>query len=173
MNFSVTGVLGMALAVSTMAGMATAQVSTNRVAANTDWSVFVEGNPAVCWGVSAPKETINTRDGKPAQVQRGDILLYVTYRQGGKAEVSFTGGYSFAPGQPVQIEIAGATVDLFVDGEWAFAAPGKDDEIITALKAGQSAVVTGTSARGTKTQDTFSLSGFSAAVEEAAKRCGG
>ena len=31
--------------------------SSNRVAANTDWSVFVEDDPQECWGVSAPKET--------------------------------------------------------------------------------------------------------------------
>ena len=45
--------------------------STNRVAAQTDWSVFVENDPTECWGVSAPKETVNTRDGRVVAVRRG------------------------------------------------------------------------------------------------------
>ena len=47
------------------APVAMAQESTNRVATMTDWSVFAEENPKECWGVSSPKETVNTKDGKP------------------------------------------------------------------------------------------------------------
>ena len=36
--------------------------STNRVAAKTDWSVFVEDDPTECWGVSSPKSSANTRE---------------------------------------------------------------------------------------------------------------
>ena len=46
-----------------------------------------------------------------------------------------------------------------------------DKEIITAMKRGAKAVITGRSSRGTKTEDTFSLKGFTAAVEDASKRC--
>jgi hypothetical protein len=165
---------GTAALASVLATAAPAQVSTNRVAANTDWSVFVEGNPQECWGVSAPKETVNTRDGKSVAVRRGDILLFITYRPGGKGEVSFTGGYPFAPGSSVGLDVSGAKFDLFVDGEWAWAGSPEDDgKIIAAMKAGSSAILTGKSAKGTQTQDTFSLNGFSAAVDEAAKRCAG
>ena len=41
------------------------------------------------------------------------------------------------------------------------------------MKRGANAVLSGRSGRGTNTQDTFSLLGFTAAVEDAAKRCGG
>jgi len=44
---------------------------------------------------------------------------------------------------------------------------------VTAMKRGSEAVLTARSARGTKTQDTFSLLGFTAALDEAAKRCNG
>jgi len=44
--------------------------STNRVAAKTDWSVFVEENPTECWSVSTPKETENRRDGRNVAVTR-------------------------------------------------------------------------------------------------------
>lgn len=157
-----------------MASGALAQVSTNRVAAETDWSVFVEENPKECWGVSAPKETVNTKDGKPTSVRRGDILLFVTYRPGGQGEVSFTGGYPFAGGSTVGLDIGGTKFDLFSDGEWAWAGSKDDDaKIIAAMKSGASAVLTARSARGTQTADTFSLNGISAALDEAAKRCAG
>ena len=40
-------------------------------------------------------------------------------------------------------------------------------KIITAMKRGAQATVTARSARGTQTKDTFSLLGFTAAVEDA------
>lgn len=157
-----------------LASGALAQVSTNRVAAETDWSVFVEESPKECWGVSAPKETVNTKDGKPTSVRRGDILLFVTFRPGGQGEVSFTGGYPFAGGSTVGLDIGGTKFDLFSDGEWAWAGSKDDDaKIIAAMKSGASAVLTARSARGTQTADTFSLNGISAALDEAAKRCAG
>ena len=46
------GVVG-ALALLAPAGaMAQEEQSTNRVAAETDWSVFVEDDPTECWAVS-------------------------------------------------------------------------------------------------------------------------
>ncbi len=174
MKSAMQGVMGAALLALTLAGGATAQVSTNRVAANTDWSVFVEGNPQECWGVSAPTETINTKDGKAVAVRRGDILLFITYSPGKAGEVSFSGGYPFAPGSTVELDIGGTKFDLFSDGEWAWSASPEDDtKIIEVLKSGTSAIATAHSARGTQTQDTFSLNGFSAAVDEASKRCAG
>lgn len=161
------------LALTMMATGAPAQVSTNRVAANTDWSVFVEDNPKECWGVTAPKETVNTKDGKAVSVRRGDILLFVTYRPGAAAgEVSFTGGYPFAGGSTVSLDIGDTTFDLFAEGEWAWSGSKEDDaKIVAALKAGTTATLTARSSRGTQTKDTFSLLGVSAALDEAAKRC--
>lgn len=152
---------------------AIAQESTNRVAANTDWSVFVEESPKECWGVSAPKETVNSKDGKPVSVKRGDILLFVTYRPGAaEGEVSFSGGYPFASGSKVELDIGGTKFDLFTDGEWAWSGGPEDDaRIVAALKTGSSAVLSGRSGRGTQTKDTFSLLGVSAALDEAKKRC--
>jgi hypothetical protein len=150
--------------------------STNRVAAQTDWSVFVENDPQECWGVSAPKQTVNTRNGQPVSVRRGDILLFVSYRPaaGVNGEVSFTGGYPFADGSTVTLAVGDTSFEIFTDGEWAWpASPGDDARILTAMKRGTNAVLTARSARGTQTQDTFSLLGFTAAAEEAERRCAG
>ncbi len=116
-------VIASAVALAPVTG-AQAQESTNRVATKTDWSVFTEENPKECWGVSSPKETVNTRDGQPVSVRRGDILLFVTFRPGSGAagEVSFTGGYPFAPDSTVNMTIGGASFEMFADGEWAWPA---------------------------------------------------
>ncbi len=165
--------IGAALALVTTVANAQDE-STNRVAAKTDWSVFVESDPKECWGVSSPKETVNSKDGRVVAVNRGDILMFVTYRPGGGSagEVSFTGGYPFAGGSTVSLDISGTTFELFTDGEWAWSAsPGDDAKIITAMKRGSDAVLTARSSRGTQTKDTFSLLGFTAALDEAEKRC--
>ncbi|MFK7754042.1 MAG: invasion associated locus B family protein [Sedimentitalea sp.] len=157
-------------------GVTAQEQSTNRVAAKTDWSVFVEDDPTECWSVSAPKETVNTRDGRVVAVKRSDILLFVFYRPkaGVKGQVTFTGGYPFAPGSSVNMDISGTQFELFTEGEWAWPATAADDaKIITAMKRGAQASLTARSARGTQTKDTFSLLGFTAAIEDADKRCGG
>lgn len=153
---------------------AVAQESTNRVAAKTDWSVFAETEPTECWGVSAPKETVNTRDGRVVAARRGEILLMVFYRPSANVagQLNFTGGYPFREGSTVNMNIDGTEFELFTEGEWAWAAtPSDDAKIVTAMKRGSQAVVTGVSSRGTSTKDTFSLLGFTAAVEDAEKRC--
>lgn len=168
----VVSILSVAFAIA--AGSVVAQESTNRVAAKTDWSVFVEQDPAECWSVSAPKESVNTRDGRVVAVRRGDILLFVTYRPSDQVngEVSFTGGYPFAQGSTVTLEVGDTTFELFTDGEWAWPATASDDaKITTTMKRGTNATLTARSSRGTITRDTFSLLGFTAAIDEAERRC--
>ncbi|MFT4619117.1 MAG: hypothetical protein ACI9KS_001086 [Sulfitobacter sp.] len=176
MSFWGKTALAGALVFSTAFGAYAQQESTNRVASQTDWSVFVEDDPTECWSVSSPKQTVNTRDGNVVSVRRGDILLFVAFRPGSSVsgEVSFTGGYPFADGSTVSLNISGTTFELFSDGEWAWPASAADDgRITTAMKRGADAVLTARSARGTQTQDTFSLLGFTSAMDEAARRCGG
>ena len=167
-----------AAALALMVGAVKAQEaqSTNRVAANTDWAVFVEDDPTQCWVVSAPKDTVNTREGSVVAARRGDIRLWVSYWPGAdkRGEVSFTGGYPFAEGSLVTLEIGSSTYEMFTDGEIAWAAsPSDDAKIITSMKRGAEAVITGVSSRGTTTKDTFSLLGFTASIEDADQRCSG
>ncbi|MEM9320053.1 MAG: invasion associated locus B family protein [Pseudomonadota bacterium] len=165
-----------AVALILTAGVAVAQEeSTNRVSQETDWTVFVEDNPSQCWAVSAPTETVNTRDGRVVGVDRGDILLFVSFwpDENRSGEVSFRGGYTFEPGSTVNVQIGQSRFQLYTEGEVAWAASEAEDaEIITAMKRGVEAVLTALSNRGTTTQDTVSLLGFTAAVEDAETRCG-
>lgn len=175
MGFLKTSVVAGALMALATQGTFAQEESTNQVAAKTAWSVFEDNDPKECWAVSSPTETVNTRDGRVVAVRRGDILLMTFFRPGAgvDGQVTFTGGYPFAGGSTVNVNVGGQEYEMFTEGEWAWPASTADDaKIIAALKRGASATLTARSSRGTITKDTFSLSGFTAAVEEAEKRCG-
>ena len=158
---------------STMAVSAFAQSSTNRVNAKTDWSVFQEGQE--CWIVSAPTNVKITQNGKRVTANRSDILLFVTYNKtrGITGEVSYTAGYPLKANTPVKMQIGSSTYTLTPEGEWAWpATSGEDGKIRASMTRGANAVITGNSSRGKTTTDTFSLKGFTAALEDAKKRCG-
>ena len=148
--------------------------STNVASTQADWVVFVEDSPKECWAASQPIETVNTRDGRMVSVKRSDILLFVSYIPGSgiKGQISFTGGYPFDEGSNVDVNIDGTRYQMFTNGEWAWAPTDEaDKKMVQAMKRGAKATLTGRSSRGTKTEDTFSLKGFTAAVEDASKRC--
>ncbi|MDS9466565.1 hypothetical protein RGQ15_03100 [Paracoccus sp. MBLB3053] len=157
----------------TLSSAALAQGTDSPIGTAGDWTAFSANNPKECWAVSAPKETRNTdSNGNAKEVTRGDIRLYVAYRPGQSGEVSFTGGYPFAPDSAVELNIGGQNFKLFTEGESAWAAsPSEDTKIVSALRAGSSAIVTGRSARGTVTKDTFSLSGITAMTNKAQESC--
>jgi hypothetical protein len=177
-----TGALAAASLIAFGGSLQAQEESTNRVSAETDWSVFVEEDPRQCWVVSQPTGTVNTRDGSEVQVNRGDILMFVSFWPGQErmGEVSFTGGYPYPDGHIVTVEIGSDRFEFYtenrdVDGgrtgfAWS-ASPEEDARLIAAMKRGADAVVTGVSQRGTTTRDTFSLMGFTAAVEDAETRC--
>ena len=158
-------------------GQAFAQ-SAERVATHTAWSVFVASNPRECYIVSPPTESSARRDGSPVTVNRGDIRLFVTFRpgEGGTAnEVSFTGGYPLREGSPVRLEVGSEAFTMSpgrADAqEWAWTDPSEDARAVAAMRRGANARVTANSTRGNTTVDTFSLSGFTAAITDAEARC--
>ena len=154
-----------------------AQESTNRVAEHRDWSVFQEEIPTKhCWSVSRPKESEHKRNGRLVEVQRGDILLHISFipEKNVNGQVSFVSGYPFREGWVVKMSIDGKEFELFTLGEMAWPNSDEDDrKLVEALKLGKEAVVVGLSSRGTTTTDTFSLLGVTAAIEDARERCSG
>lgn len=171
-SFTLGGVIAIAVVAAGLTS-AQAQESTNVVATEGDWTVFGADNPKECWAVSPPKSSKNTDgQGNAKDVTRGDIRLYVAFRPGQEGEVSFSGGYPFAPDSTVEVDIGGQKFNLFTEGESAWTgSPTEDGKLIGALRAGSGAVITGRSARGTVTADTFSLSGITAATNTARERC--
>ena len=82
MAFSNRLTAGLAAAFIATAPAFAQEATENRVSRDTDWQVFEEdnsANPKRCWAVTAPTETVNTRNGNVVSVNRGDILLMVFY----------------------------------------------------------------------------------------------
>ncbi|HEU0223686.1 MAG TPA: invasion associated locus B family protein [Paracoccaceae bacterium] len=156
---------------------ALAATAETRVDAKADWSVFKAASGAKeCWIVSAPTSWIGKRSGRDVtkDVARGDILFMVSVRPGEnvKNEISYNAGYPFKKDGTVNVKIGSGSFELFTEGEWGWTrSPDHDDEVVAAMKKGAVAIVTGQSQRGTETIDTFSLKGFTAALEAAQDLC--
>ncbi len=156
-------------------GAARAQVG-DAVAQKKDWSIFKQGSAAdrMCWIVSQPISSSAKRAGSPVSVKRGDIFLMVAIRPGErvKNEVSMMAGYPFRKNSAVKMKIGSVTYEMFTEGEGAWTDSAEsDDKLVAAMRRGSDAKVSGVSSRGTTTTDTFSLRGFTAAINEARKLC--
>lgn len=135
-----------------------------------DWQAltYKEGNADVCYVASLPKKT----DGH--QVKLGEANILVTHWPSRKSfgVVSVTAGYDYKKDSKVELEIGNEKFSLFIQGKRAWANDGDDVKIVKAFKAGKDVVARGITGKGGKTTDTYSLSGFSKAYEEASKACG-
>ena len=152
-----------------------AQDQPERVNAFDDWGVYQANNPKECWITSAASKVENTRSGKAVTVNRGNIFLNVTWLPDSNivGEVSFSGGYPFDPNFGIKVQIGNETWDLVPDGEHAWPENAEaDSKLRVAMTKGANAVITAQSTRGTNTRDTFSLKGFTAALNDAKSRCG-
>ena len=135
----------------------------------TDWNAFTdtEGSAKVCYIGSNPQKSL------PANVTRGNAYILVTHRPAAKSlgVVSIEAGYTYKDGSDAEVAIEGKpAIKFYSKGGQAWA--HDDAQAVTALKAGKSMVVKGTSSRGTVTTDTYSLAGFTAAYQAIDKACG-
>lgn len=136
-----------------------------------DWKAyrFAHDGQRICFIYAEPTST------EPTNVRRGDIYMQVTHRPdtGIEDEVSYTTGYPFREESDAVVRIGQLRLGLFTQGENAWArTPDEDGRLVRAMIRGAQMEVRGTSARGTETVDTYSLSGFTAAYEEASRACG-
>ncbi len=143
----------------------------------TDWSVYVTDSPKECFIISKPTSSTARRDGAAVDVRRGDIRFYISIIPGENviSEPSFLAGYPLKQDVPVQFRVRDTTMQLYpnadIDREYAWPRPEDDAALITAMRGGAEAIVVGVSTRGTETTDTFSLIGFTAAMEKALELC--
>lgn len=136
-----------------------------------DWEVYAEGKGKKrrCYMTSLPKKSVGKYK------TRGNIQAFVTHEPGYKVrdQVSFTAGYTHKKASEIEVRVGGRTYRLFTKGKYAWARNAKQDKaMIRAMQAGAKMVVRGASSRGTKTTDTYSLAGFTAAYGEINKACG-
>ncbi len=161
-----------ALAAVVLPAAALAQ-SPSEIGSYKKWSAYKleQDKDRSCYMASQPTGS------KPSGAKRDPIWLFITHRTVDKArdEISFRMGYPLKEGQAVEVSIDGKkSYDLFAHGETAWAETREvDREIVTAMRKGARLVIKGTSKRGTKTTDTYSLAGFTAAHRSISKACPG
>ena len=135
-----------------------------------DWSAqtFSEGGKIVCSMWSQPIKA----EGK--YTRRGEIYTFVTHRPGSNRinELSFETGYTFKFDSEVSVVIGSETFTLFTKDSTAWNRTTEGDKALAkAMRSGARMVVTGVSSRGTRTTDTYSLRGFSAAHDAINAAC--
>lgn len=135
-----------------------------------DWDAFAnkKNKASVCYIGSKPTKD----EGK--YKKRGDIYVLITVRkeEGFKDVVSFHQGYSLKDGADLRVSVGRKKFKLFGSGETAWAYESKDDlALVKAMKQGAAMFAKGVSSRGTKTEDTYSLKGISAAYKAMHKAC--
>jgi hypothetical protein len=142
------------------------------------WRAFEAGanNAKTCYLTARPTRS----DSRPANAQRGEISLVVAHHQNPRRNDEFTMGVGYPARDGGEIEIGRTKVALSTLGQanpqslWAREADG-DRQIVAALRAAPAtgtAIVRGTSTRGTETTDNFALAGFQRALAEIDRACG-
>lgn len=133
-----------------------------------DWRVFTiqQGGSKVCYIASVPTKKAGNYN------KRGEPFAIITYRGSNKYEVSLSSGYPYKKEAPLHVQVDATTYKLFVDGDrgWAYD-EAQDAKLVANMKKGSRMVVKGTSRLGTSSSDTYSLSGFSAALSSLGSLC--
>lgn len=135
------------------------------------WSVYTflepDGNKA-CFMATDPQ----VQKGKFKK--RGTVRFFITrwMTDKDKDTVSVAMGYPLKEKETPALKANGSTFKLFADGEMAWAQDDKDDAaIVKAVRQGKDLVIKGVSARGTETEDVYSLKGSSAAYKAMVDAC--
>ncbi len=165
---SLSVLIGVVLAMA-VGGSAMAQ-SVQVIGTFKDWAAYSasESAGAVCFAMSKPSDVSPPPDGYT------QAYLYLTHRPSENVsnELNLVAGYEFAPDQPATLTVGGKSFDLFTqkDAAWLLDA-GKNDDLAGAMRAGSSLVIQGTSDKGILIDETFSLTGATAASRAIGSAC--
>lgn len=117
----------------------------------------------VCYVLSVPT------DKQPAAVNHGDIFFVISQRPGQNIsyEPQAMMGYALKESSKVNVTIDNKNFVMFVKDTSAWVENAAEEPaLVAAMKTGHSMTVKATSARGTGTAYTYSLSGISAALKK-------
>jgi hypothetical protein len=106
----------------------------------------------------------------PEGKKRGDVFILV-YRINNNPEtiIQINSGYPYKNEESVNVKIDKKDYEFYADEDSAWA--NNDKEVVYAMKKGVELTVSGVSSRGTKTVDTYTLNGFTAAYNKLTKDC--
>ena len=143
---------------------------------DTSWFVYLAEDGSECIALSEPTGARYFRDGVEVSANTDAPYLTVVYRpaEGALGQVAYQGGFPFGTQEPITARVGGTQFDLLPEGSWSWPPDSEADAaLVAAMKANAQIELSSFSSRGTNVVHTFSLTGFGAAVDEAASRCGG
>src|SRR4029077_14302533 len=137
-----------------------------------EWGAYTAspGGKKVCFAIAKPTSSQTTPPDRP----RNPVYIFISSRPAEKVsnEISIIVGYPFKPGTEASAAVGSTSYALYTqqDGAWIKNA-AEEAQMVDAMRAGQSAVVKGVSAKGTQSTDTFSLKGLSQALDRVGQEC--
>ena len=129
---------------------------------------FKDGTSKICYIISKPIAT------NPSDLNRGEHAFMITNFQddGTSHEASVDTGFTFKPKSTVEVIIKDNQYKFFTLENRAWLADGQNGKkLIKDMKNGARVLVKSVSSRGTKITDTYSLIGFTKALESIDKAC--
>jgi hypothetical protein len=137
-----------------------------------DWGAYSAspGGKKTCFALAKPSSSTTIPPNRP----RNPIYMFISTRPAEKVtdEVSIIVGYPFKPGSDASAQVGSTTFALYTQQDGAWIKNAADEaNMLTAMRSGESAVVKGTSAKGTQSSDTFTLRGISQALDRIAQDC--
>ena len=139
-----------------------------------NWSAYTTGSGSslTCYALSKPRAT------RPASAKRSAIYLMVSDwpARKVKAEPQIVYGYQGKENGAAALGVGGDKFTFFIRNNGKEASGwiqqlADNNRLIDAMHNGVSAVASGTSSRGTKTSDTYSLAGFNDALAKIHAAC--
>lgn len=139
-----------------------------------NWSAYTAGTGSslTCYALSKPRAT------RPATAKRSAVYLMVSDwpSRKVKAEPQIIYGYQGKEGGAAGLGVGGDKFTFFIrnkdkEGSAWLQQLGDNNRLIAAMQDGVSAVASGTSSRGVKTSDTYSLAGFNDAMAKVHAAC--
>lgn len=100
---------------------------------------------------------------------RGDVVLTVTERPGGRDAVAIAAGFAFAQNATMQVVADATTMEFYTSTRSAFAHDGHS--AVVAFQKAKTLLAKSTAPKGGPVTDQFSLRGFSAAYAAVIKAC--
>jgi len=134
------------------------------------WSSYAANDATgpVCFAMTKPESVTPTPDGY------SQAYVYITNRpsENVTTEFNLVAGFAFQPDSKATVSVGGQTFNLFTqnDAAWLDDA-GQSAELASAIRAGSSMVIEGTTAAGIKVTQSYSLSGATAAQQSIGSGC--
>jgi len=137
-----------------------------------DWGAYTAspGGKKICFAIAKPSSSETNPPNRP----RNPAYLFISSRPADKVnnEISVIIGYPFKPSTDATLAVGSNSFALYTQQDGAWIKDAADEpRLVEALRASQSAVVRGTSAKGTHTTDIFSLKGLTQALDRSDKDC--